>query len=268
LALIGGTATRLQQRLDVLEAQANSLEADSSLSDRLTAVDYELRMLDGPVRGYAAAVFSADRPAGRISIQATDESIELTAIDGDTYLREVYRMDNRRGGGEITAETVEAFAEEQYPVWWESRSGGTWSIAGPGPISVLSINGIELGSLQLFVDGNTERPFVEHQQLALDELVASQQTTKLQDGLEVRVDRTYIGGPLRATVVDADTGEPVDATVRLGQNGQESQQIGETNDGSGVWALTPRGEFTITVLSADDSAAFVEITPQEATEAV
>lgn len=268
LALIGGTVTRLQERHDVLEARANTLEVDSSLSDRLTAIDYELRMLDGPVRSYAEAVLSGDRSDGRVSIQATDESIELTAIDGDEYLREVYRMENRRGGGEITAGDVETFAEEQYPVWWEQRSGGTWSIAGPGPISVLSINGIGLGSLQLFIDGGTGQPFVEHQRLSLDEFVASQQTTKVQDGLEVRVQRSYIGGPLGVTVLDAETGESVDATIRLGQNGQESQEIGMTTGSAPVWTLTPRGEFTLTVISEDDSAAFVEITPQEATEAV
>jgi hypothetical protein len=80
----------------------------------------------------------------------------------------------------------------------------------------------------------------------------------------VTVDRTYVGGPLDVRVVDADTGQPVAADVSIGQNGQESVFVGSTSDGGSVWTLTPQGTFTLTILAEDDSAAFVELTPQDA----
>ena len=263
LVLIGQTADRLRDRVDVIDARLDATDENGQreLADRLTAIDYELRMLDGPVRSYAAAVFSGERPAGRVSIQAGPENFELTAIDGGEYIREAYRFDNRATGGQITAATAEDIAAEQYPWFWERRSGGTWSIGGPGSLSLVSID-IDDGSLRTFIDGTTEQRFVEHQQIALDEIVPVTRTTKRQDGLAVTVDRTYVGGPLDVRVVDADTGQPVAADVSIGQNGQESVFVGSTSDGGSVWTLTPQGTFTLTILAEDDSAAFVELTPQ------
>lgn len=269
LALIGQTADRLRERVSLLQQRTDTLDVDSTLSGRLSTLSYELRMLDGPVRAHAAAVFSAERPAGQIFVQAGEESIVLSAKTDDAYLREVYRPDTR-GDGEagISAEEASEIAADIYPKFWTQRGGGTWSVAGPGPISVVSIEGIDLGRLEAFIDGTTEQPFVEHKRLSLDQFVPTQRTTKVQDGLEVTVDRSYVGGPLRVTVINADTGEVVDATVRIGQNGQESQSVGTTDGPGSVWTLTPDGEFTITVISEDNSAAFVEIEPQGATEAV
>ncbi|RJX43311.1 hypothetical protein DM826_06810 [Halonotius aquaticus] len=265
LVLISQTADRLRDRVDVIDARIEATARDDqrALSDRLTTIDYELRMLDGPVRAYAADVFSGERPAGRVSIQAGPENFELTAIDDGSYLREAYRFDNRATGGQITAATAEDIVADQYPWFWERRSGGTWSIGGPGSLSLVSIE-IDEGSLQTFIDGTTEQRFVEHQQIALDEIVPVTRTTKRQDGLAVTVERTYVGGPLDVRVVDADTGQPVAADVSIGQNGQESVFVGSTSDGGDVWTLTPRGTFTLTILAEDDSAAFVELTPQDA----
>jgi len=265
LVVIGQTADRLRERADVIDARIETASDDSQreLSDRLTAIDYELRMLDGPVRAYAAAVIRGERPAGRVSIQAGAENFELTAIDGGDYLREAYRFDNRATGGEITASTAEDIVAEQYPWFWEQRGSGTWSIGGPGSLSLVSIE-IDEGSLRTFIDGTTEQRFVEHQQITLDEIVPVTRTTKRQDGLAVTVDRTYVGGPLDVRVVDADTGQPVAADVSVGQNGQESVSVGTTGDGGNVWTLTPQGTFTLTILAEDDSAAFVELTPQDA----
>ena len=267
LVLIGQTADRLRDRIDVIDARIDtSDDTDGSqreLSDRLTAIDYELRMVNGPVRAYAADVFSGEQPASRVSIQAGEGNFELSAIDNGEYIREAYRFDNRASGGEITAADAEEIAAEQYPWFWERRSGGTWSIGGPGSLSLVSID-ISEGSLQTFIDGTTEQRFVEHQRITLSEVIPVTRTTKRQDGLAVTVSQTYVGGPLDVRVVDADTGQPVDADVSLGQNGQESVSVGSTNNDGTVWTVTPRGTFTLTILAEDNSAAFVELTPEDA----
>lgn len=267
LAVVGQTADRLQDRVDRLETQLDetpvSDETESALSEQLLRIDYELRMLNGPVRSHAAAVLGAERSANRISVQASQNSIELTAIADGQYLRETYRMDRRsEGPGEVDADTVERIVDRQYPVFWGQRGTGSWSIGGPGFVSQVTMD-IDIGQLQLFVDGSTEQVFIEHQQVTLDAVGSTQQTTNVQDGLEVRVNETYIGGPLQVNVTDAESGEPVDATVRVGQGAAEGDTVGVVEDGQPVWTLTPRGQFTITVL-ADEKAAFVTVNPQPA----
>ena len=268
LALVGQTADRLQDRVDRLETQVDetplSDEAESTLSDQLTAIDYELRMLNGPVRSHAAAVLGAERSADRISIQASQNGVELTAIDDGQYLRETYRLDRRADGpGSVDADTVERIVDRQYPVFWGQRGTGSWSIGGPGFVSQVTMD-IDIGQLQLFVDGTSQQVFIEHQQVELGVVGSTQQTTNVQDGLEVSVNETYIGGPLQVNVTDAESGDPVDATVRVGQGAAEGETVGVLQDGQPVWTLTPRGEFTITVLGEDGKAAFVTVTPQPA----
>lgn len=269
LVLIGQTANRLRDRADVIDDRISGIddERQQALSDRLTTIDYELRMLDGPVRAYADDVFSGEQPAGRVSIQVGGGNLELTAIADGAYIREAYRFDNRSTGGQITAATAESIVAEQYPWFWEQRGSGTWSIGGPGALSLVSIE-IGDGSLQTFIDGTTKQRFVEHQRIMLDEVVPVTRTTKRQDGLAVTVRRTYVGGPLDVHVVDTDTGQPVVADVSVGQNGEESVSVGSTGNGGNVWTLTPRGTFTLTVLAEDDSAAFVEINPQDTSAVV
>ena len=268
LVLIGQTADRLRERVNLLQQMANDDAPDSSLSARLSTLSYELRMLDGPVRAHAAAVFAAEQPAGQIFVQASEDSIVLSAITDDAYLREVLYPDNRgESETQISADKASEIAADAYPKFWSDRGSGTWSVAGPGSISVVSISEIDLGELEAFFDGTTEQAFVEHKRLTLDQFVPTQQTTKVQDGLRVTVDRSYAGGPLRVTVVSDDTGQPVDATVQIAQNGEKSQAVGTTDDGRPVWTLTPSGEFTLTVITEDNSAAFVQIQPQAADDA-
>jgi len=269
LASIHYAASTLRERTQMLDQQAESIESDVASNERLTTIEYDLRMRQGPVRAYAADILRAEQPADRVSLETGDDSISLTAIEDDLYLREVHRPELRgSGGSELSVDRAEEIVQEQYPILWNQSSRS--NIDGPG--SVLSVEltsgDLQNGGFQAFVDGDTEAVFREHQRLPLSLIVASEQTTKLQAGLEVTVRQTYAGGPLELTVTDSSSGDPVDATVTIGQNGEESETIGETNVDGELWTLTPRGEFTVTVLGDNNAAAFVDITPQDPRTAI
>lgn len=259
LATIHLKAGVLRERTAMLESQATTLPDGAISDDRLQQIEYNLRMLEGPLRAHAVAVLRADRPTDRIMIETSDTAIALTAIDDGQYIREINRKELRGGGAsQLTPERSEELTQQAYPVLWNRST--SWSTDGPGSVFMMSVS-FDRGGLQTFIDGPTERTFIEHQQLPLDTITTGTETTKIQDGLNVTVDQTYAGGPLRVTVTDASTGDPVESTVTIGQDGQESQEIGTTNSEGSIWAISPRGSFTITVFGEGTSAAFVDITP-------
>jgi len=216
-------------------------------------------MLEGPLRAHVVSVLRAERPANRILVETSETAITLTAIDDDQYIREVNRKPLRgTGDSQLTPERTEELTTQRYPTLWDRST--SWSTDGIESVFVMSVK-FNQGELRTFTDGPTERTFIEHQRLPLDDVVTGSETTKVQDGLNVTVEQTYAGGPLRLVVTDAETGEPLETTVTVGQNGQESQEVGTTNADGSLWALSPRSSFTITVFGEDTSAAFVDITP-------
>ncbi|ATW88687.1 hypothetical protein halTADL_1935 [Halohasta litchfieldiae] len=259
LATIHLKATVLRDRTAMLESRASTFDDERFSNSRFQRIEYDLQMLEGPLRAHAVAVLRAERPANRIMIETSDSGIALTAIDDGQYIREVTRKELRKNGtGELTPERAEELTQQQYPTLWNRST--SWSSAGPGSLFVMSVN-FEQGGFQTFIDGPSERTFIEHQQLPLDTVITGSETTKIQDGLNVTVEQTYAGGPFRLTVTDESTGEPVEATVTVGQDGQESQTVGTTDAEGALWALSPRGTFTITIFGEGNSAAFIDITP-------
>jgi hypothetical protein len=257
LATIHRKATALRDRTAMLESHAST---DGELSDsRLQGIEYDLQLLQGPLRAHAVAVLRAERPADRIMIETGDTGIALTAIDDGQYIREVTRKALRGGGtGELTPKRAEELTQQQYPILWNRST--SWSSDGTESLFVMSVN-FDRGGFRTFIDAATERTFIEHQRLPLDTIDTGSETTKVQDGLNVTVEQTYAGGPSRLTVTDESTGEPVQATVTVGQDGQESQTVGTTDADGTLWTLSPRGSFTVTVFGEGTSAAFVDVTP-------
>ncbi|MFW6320437.1 MAG: DUF7096 domain-containing protein [Halohasta sp.] len=259
LAAIHLDADALRDRTELLEAEADSFDSEALSKSRFDTVEYDLRMLEGPVRGHAVDVLRAEHPSDRIMIETSNDAVSLTAIDDGEYIREVHRKGTRGDGdGEMTGDRAVELVEQQYPILWERRT--SWSANGPGSLMLVDVN-FDRGGFKAFYDGPSERNFIEHQELPLDTVTTGETVTKEQDGLNVSAEQTYAGGPLRLTVTDTETNEPVNATITVGERGEDSQTVGTTGDEGRLWTLSPRDSFTITVLGEGNDAAFVDVTP-------
>ena len=259
LARIHLTATELRNRTDVLESYAATLDEGVISDNRIQRIEYDLRMLNGPMRAHAVSVLRAERPADRILIETSETAVTMSALDDGQYIREVNRKALRADGtSQLTPERAEELTAQRYPTLWNRST--SWSVDGLDSVFVMSV-AFDRGQLRTFTDGSTERTLIEHQRLPLDIVTTGSETTKVQDGLDVTVEQTYAGGPLRLTVTDDSTGEPIEATVTVGQDGQESRTVGTTDADGSLWTLSPRDPFTITVFGEDTSAAFVDVTP-------
>ena len=107
----------------------------------------------------------------------------------------------------------------------------------------------EYGLLRTFVSGGTERVFVEHQRIDLDDFPDTERVAATGDGFNVTVERSYVGGPVTVTVLDEETGEPApDVTVTKSVGGGDSRAIGTTNDDGVVRTLSPAESYRITVV--------------------
>ena len=259
LARVHLAASELRSRTDILESQAASLDEGTISDDRIRRVEYDLRMLNGPMRAHAVSVLRAERPADRILIETSETAVTMSTIDDGQYIREVNRKALLTDGtSQLTPERAEELTAQRYPTLWNRST--SWSVDGLDSVFVMSV-AFDRGQLRTFTDGSTERTLIEHQRLPLDVVTTGSETTKVQDGLNVTVEQTYAGGPLRLTVTDDSTGEPIEATVTVGQDGQESRTVGTTDADGSLWTLSPRDSFTITVFGEDTSAAFVDVTP-------
>jgi len=257
LARIHLNAAALRERTEVIESHADS-EIDN---DRFETIEYDLRLLESPLRAHAVEVLRGERSANRIMIETGNDELVLSAIDDDEYIREANRK-GLRGSGQSTLspERAEEITEQRYPTLWNRST--SWSSDGTDSVFMMSVL-FERGELRTFIDGTSEQTFIEHQQIPLEMVETGESTNKVQDGLNVTVEQTYASGPMRITVTDADSDEPVAATVTVGQDGQESQPVGTADEDGVVWAISPRGQFTITVLGEGTSAAFVDIDPPD-----
>jgi len=260
LATIHLRAATYRERMNTLEEYADETDEDALSDDRLQRIEYDLRMLESPLRAHAVSVLRGEQPANRIMIETGNGELALAAIEDETYVREVHRPGLRESGtATLSPDQPEEMIQQQYPVLWDRST--SWSSDGIDSVFMMSVS-YPNGELRTFIDGVSEQTFIEHKQLPLDGVNTGETTNKVQDGLNVTVDQTYAGGPLRVTVTDAESDEPVAATVTVGEDGRESQPVGTANEDGVVWAVSPREEFTVTVLGEGTSAAFVDITPQ------
>ncbi|MGM0604124.1 MAG: DUF7096 domain-containing protein [Halobacteriota archaeon] len=264
LVSIHRDAAALQHRLDVLTAGA----ADAGYTidtNRRQAIESNLQQFSGPVRQYAAAVIRGEEEPDRLFLETGDNGVVLTALDEDTYVREVLRMDRRdSSGGSIDLEAAEAIVEREYPEIWNRSS--TVRVDGSNSVVRVRISYDESDELDgagsemvAFVDGATEEVFKEHRTEQVDSIVATTDTARVQSGLNVTVRQTSAGGPVEVTVVEQTTGVPIEgAIVTVGQGAEESVVVGETDADGTLHALEPRGSYTVSVIRGTNTA-FVEL---------
>jgi len=231
-----------QSRIEVLAADTRGFDIDrgqlGSISNRLSA-------FTGPVRSHAEAVLQGEADAHRFYLATGPESVTVSTILDDAYLREVYRGDLRNGAGDaIELEVALDIVSTSYPVIWNSTREQTQVFGGGETYPVRIAH--SRGDLTAFVDSNARVVYAEHQRRPLSSIVADQRVQGIGGGVRLVVNQTYPGGPAQIRVVDDVTGEPVDATISLAVGTGDAIRLGTTDDAGTLWALSPYRPYTVT----------------------
>ncbi len=195
--------------------------------------------LDGGVHGEP----DVDRRA--ITLESSQDGVTLATIEGDRYVRETTRFDNRDRGladgvGGI-GNAIDRFEEELYP-WTAENLVGTTVFSEARAAQLYSTEmSTPQGDMTAYLDGGTGNVYHEVQRLTLSELPSTPADRSWTNGsLELSVERTPVNGPIQVTVTDTEDNASVDASVLV-----DGDERGTTDDGS-LWLVPPDGDAEIT----------------------
>lgn len=197
----------------------------------------------------AVASQSPDDREIDLLIETSRDGYSLSTLDGDTYVVETVRFDNRDADAEnqfenlTTSEMVEE-ATAYYP-WAEEHGSPSFRDSGANNL-YYTVFDIDHSQLQMYLDGGTGEVYRESQELSLDSLPEADTETWSNDDLDLAVTRTPAHGPAKVTVTEAGSDEPVSATVSIGET-----EVGTTDTNGTLWILPPSSGYELTVESTD-----------------
>jgi hypothetical protein len=250
------TTTAFLNRLGIIDSDAREVMETVSMVDRLSD-EFDLRnggdlanrilrlrarlaLVTGPLRqAMAGGVLGTARPP-IVYVGAADTGVTLASVSDEQFVHETVRFDNFAPVDPTTTSSAEealnTWAEIYPTVWSPSRIDFT-GLLGAYRVS-LPFDG---GRLVSYLDATTLSVYGEIQYKSLPGPSLEAPVVEQRDGMQVSVQRSYPGGPLRV-VFESTTGTPRDGVIRV--NGIA---VGTSGADGTLWTITPSGQFTVTV---------------------
>jgi hypothetical protein len=210
----------------------------------------------GPVRERVGAALAGDAPPTRVYVSTTPRGVSLAALTESGYVRETYRGELRRAGRTaLNRSAASAVVADAYPSVWAARQAVS---VDPARLSVVRVT-YDGGELAAGVGAGNRRVFRDVHRQSLVVAGTDETAVNTRDGLQIAVNRSYAGGPMRVRLTDAD-GDPVNASLTVGPAGGDSVPVGRTGPDGERWTLTPADRFTVVAIR-DRSVVFVTMDP-------
>lgn len=257
LAALDAKARTLEGAVGRLETYTANFSPRPVNQERVGRIYERVQTLQGPVRQHVRRAYAGQAMALRVYVETSTDGVVLASAvrteDGPRYIREAYLPSARdpEAPDSLAGDPVQAFDRmaDLYPWSWENQNGVSTGqpigsprlfAAGVYPIAVDH----EQGRLTVYLDGGTNTTFLEYQQLQLDHVPTGSPVDTTDQGINLQVNRTRVGGPLLVQVTNQTTREPIDAMVEI-----DGTTVGRTGADGRVWAVTPQGRFDVNVTS-------------------
>ena len=250
IAVVSARAAELRASIDRLLRTADEQPGYSPpipLQTGLESLRAVPTLLQGPVRGQAAAAISGRAPRTLVYTETTANGVVLARVSGGRYVREAFLGERVALDADNQLTITSAFdqARSVYP-WADDNRITTPSATGYGSTAVYRITiDHTQGRLITYIDGATTETFREIQRKRLGALPTRTVSVRNAE-LTLRANRTHETGPVELRVSDTDTGEPVDARLRL--NGQF---VGTTGQDGRLWTVQPTGPTAVNATTRD-----------------
>ena len=261
LARIDAEARALEHRRSRLRKLAEETQSLGLSTQRFASLERELDTFTGPVRERVGNVVTGQNETARVYVATSSDGVVLSTLADGRYLREAYRGDLRNfdASGAVSPEEALNITSRQYPVVWVHRANST-AVVGAGSVYSVSIPH-EYGMLTTLVDAGTKKVFMESQSRSLESFPSRHTVTRSRNDLQMTVNRSYPGGPVRISLVDARTGDPVNANVTIGPaSGGNSDFVGYTGSDGVLWTLSPQERYTVFAIKGNAVVA-IEAAP-------
>lgn len=242
----GVSASAYQNSLNNL-ARLDGDIPDIDLTAVTTAMNSRFGIVSGPVRSVGlTATIDPDRRT-TIAVEVSENHLVLTGVDLDRHLREAIRFDRLDAGptDDFTLADADAIVTDAYP---ETSATTTLRDLGAGLYLVERIS--PGGTVRAYVSGVDEAVSAEQHSRWLTNVSLNEAGSVTDLGVTVSLDRGVDSGPIRVTVEDATTGQPVEATVFIRHDGMWTP-LGSVDGAGHAWAPDPRGPVDIGVVTGD-----------------
>ncbi len=253
LGRVHAEASQLEGSLSTVER-----EAIGEHGDRAWQLRIEVSKFQGPVREAIVDATAGERDPVQIHVQAGQDGLVLSMIDGNTFHRESYRPDQRdRVDAQGQALDQQAAIERHYP--WVAANRGSDNTHGMETYAGLwrGIVSHPHGELTTFLDTGTESPFREFQSLQLDALPTEEAANETVGDLTFRIDRTYPAGPALVTLTEGDTA-PHPTFVFV-----DDEAVVGTNVEGEAWFVAPGDTVYVVSVTVDDVEFVADVIQDE-----
>jgi hypothetical protein len=259
LGKIDAEARVLKNRTEQLEKMAESTEGFSISQSRFTSLKLELQALSGPVRERIKTVLTGGTQSDRFFVQTGPNSVVISVIADETYIREAYRGNLRTAGSATGISPAEAtnVTDDVYPTITSLQQDN--ETTANSPLARISITH-ERGRLRALIDGESERVFSAVQYRPLSSTSTRRSTSALKDSLRLTAHPTYPGGPVRLDLQGNSSGAPVNAQLTVGPPNGQSTVVGQTGEDGFLWTIAPDGVYQVTAIDGN-SVVLVSVNP-------
>ncbi|SER25253.1 hypothetical protein SAMN04489841_3432 [Natrinema salaciae] len=224
-------AGELSESLRQLEAQAKGVPgALSSTRADYKTFDYHRTPLRASLERMAA---NPDNDYHNVVVTTSQNGYNISVMDGNRYILETARFDNRDTTQVDQFEEGEAYdySKELYP-WASDRP----YFQDNSPDHYWAEMDHEQGRLEFYFDSGTGDVYREVQEISAPSLPSTELGPWNGDGLNMTMNRTPTNGPVKVTITDQETGEPVSATVTY-----DGFEVGETGEDGTLWVVPMLG---------------------------
>lgn len=257
LARIDASAREIETSLDVLRGLAAS-EGITVFDGRIKGVRYRAESLQGPVRHRVARAMAGDVPEIRVFVTTSDTGVVLSALAGDSYVREATDHRFRRLDDQNTLVSAIDRAGELYPWAWDEDNNYYRDVEGALTANIYRISVTHpQGELVAYMDTGSEEVFHEVQTLTVEDMPTTSTVNRSENGLRVTLHRTYEGGPLDVFVEDATTGAAINGEITVG-----GHVLGRTGTDGHLRTIEPRDRYTVNVSNGETTLSFT-VDPNE-----
>lgn len=254
LARINGAAaaydewvTHIEQKMD----DVDGIEPDRQLGALLV----ETATLQSPLRNQLMRTATGADERKQLYVTAGSNGLLLGTNADGTFYRDAYDGRLYDQDAEIAIDEIEVLArvDEQYPWITEFDSIDiSQGLDTPNPNGAASRVHTRHphGELITFVNRENGDVFFEHQELDHDSVPTTERINTTDDGLQLTVEETFPTGPMKVTLLDGTSGEPLQGTIRI-----DEQVVGTTDENGQVWIVDSPEERTLSATVATNRIA-------------